>query len=179
MVFKDDLPKSGRGRQSGGSRQSTSSLGTARPRSAASLTANSKVCILIFKDRINFMLIRIKMSNRGTKVTQKYQDENTLDQDEDIAMAKVIQASLDDAKVEKTKADLKALQKAMGVGAKQRRASGAPDTDIAAEDDGFMETDEQGGDDEDDIIMAEVDELEREIADTYLGGGGNDEGYEV
>src|SRR5277367_29168 len=38
MVFKDDLPKSGRGRQSRGSRQSTGSLGTARRRSTASLT---------------------------------------------------------------------------------------------------------------------------------------------
>src|SRR6266487_785291 len=97
---------------------------------------------LRFKDRMKFMLTRIKMSNRGAKATQKYQDENMLDQDEDIAMAKVIQASLDDAKAEKTKADLKALQKAMGVGAKQCRASGDPDTDTAAEDDGFMETDE-------------------------------------
>jgi hypothetical protein len=179
MVFKDDLPKSGRGRQSGGSRNSAGPLGTARRRSTASLTANSKVCSLRFKDRMKFMLTRIKMSNRDAKATQKYQDEDMLDQDEDIAMAKVIQASLDDAKAEKTKADLKALQKAMGVGVKQSGASGAPDTDIAAEDDGFMETDEQGGDDEDNMIMAEVDELEREIADTYLGGGGNDEGYEV
>lgn len=43
MVFKEDLPKAGKGRQSGGSRQSIGPLGTACRRSAAPLPMNSKV----------------------------------------------------------------------------------------------------------------------------------------
>lgn len=107
-------------------------------------------------------------------MAKKDQDENMLDEDEDIAIAKVIQASLDDAKAEKTKAQLKALQKEMGVGTKRSSNFLAPDADIAAEDDRFMELDEQDGDEKNDVVMIEGDEV-----DSYSGEGRDDEGYEV
>ncbi len=115
-----------------------------------------------------------KTNNRGARVAKKDQDENMLDEDEDIAIAKVIQASLDDAKAEKTKAQLKALQKEMGVGTKRSSNFLAPDADIAAEDDRFMELDEQDGDEKNDVVMIEGDEV-----DSYSGEGRDDEGYEV
>lgn len=135
-----------------------------------------------FNVRREFMLTTTKMNNQGIKETRKDLDEDMLDEDEDIAMAKVIQASLDDAKAEKTKADLKALQKAMGVGVPKSASFAAPDTDMAIEDDGFIEPDEldePDGDEQGDITMAEAEELEREITYSNLGGGGNDEGDSV
>lgn len=117
------------------------------------------------------------MNCQGAKVTEKDQDEEMLDEDEDIAIAKVIQASLDDAKAEKTKAHLKALQKAMGVATKQFETSAAADGDIGAEDDGFMapyEPDESG---ENDVVMGEGDELE--TPHSYHGGSGCNDGDEV
>jgi hypothetical protein len=58
MVFKDDLPKSSRGRSLGGSRQSTGSLGPARGsrRSTTSSAVNSEVCNSSFSTRMKFML---------------------------------------------------------------------------------------------------------------------------
>ena len=58
MVFKDDLPKPGRGRSSGASRQSTGSLGPARGsrRSTASSVANSEVWNLRLNTHMKFML---------------------------------------------------------------------------------------------------------------------------
>jgi len=106
----------------------------------------------------------VQIDDRYAKVTQKDQDEDMLDEDEDIAIAKVVQASLDEAKAEKTKEQLKALQKEMGVEARQSWTSPGPDANIATEDD---------------IIMAEAEELEREIAESYLGGGHDDEEDEV
>ena len=96
-----------------------------------------------------------KVDNKGAKLAAKDQDVEMLDQDEDIAIAKVIQASLDDAKMEKTKTHLKALQKAMGVAPKKLETSATADKDIDLEDDGFMVPDESDGDGENDVVMAE------------------------
>jgi hypothetical protein len=62
MVFKDDLPKAGRGRSSVGSRQSTGSLGPARGnrRSTASSVANGEVWNLILKAFMKFRLTCIR-----------------------------------------------------------------------------------------------------------------------
>lgn len=58
MVFKDDLPKPGKGRPSGTSRQSSGSLGQARGsrRSTATSVANSEVCNSSIIDHLKFML---------------------------------------------------------------------------------------------------------------------------
>jgi hypothetical protein len=62
MVFKDDLPKLGRGRQSGGGRQSTGPLGPARGshRSTTSSVTNSEVWGLRLNSRMKFMLTWIR-----------------------------------------------------------------------------------------------------------------------
>ena len=106
-------------------------------------------------------------------MSKKDHDEEMLDEDEDIAIAKVVQASLDEAEAEKTKAHLEALQKAMGVAPKKLETSAPADGDIGAEDDGFMEPDEPDEDEENDVIMGEGDEVE--IPDSYLGGDGDND----
>jgi hypothetical protein len=118
-----------------------------------------------------------KINNQGAKGTKKDDDEEMLDEDEDIALAKAVQASLDGAKAEKTKAHLKALQKAMGVTPNKFKTPATADRDLGAEDDGFMEIEgpDEGG--ENDVIIDKGDELE--ISDGYLGGGGDNDGDEV
>jgi hypothetical protein len=182
MVFKDDLPKSGRGRPYGGSRQSTGSLGPIRGgrQFTVSFAANSEVCLKVKYSHAayaNLIKMNAEDHGEGAMVAEKYQDEEMLDDDEDIAIAKVVQASLDDAKAEETKAHLKALQKAMGVAVKQSETSAATDADIGAENDRFMEPDEPDGDGENDFIMAEGDDIEE--GNAYLGGGGYSDGDEV
>jgi len=118
-----------------------------------------------------------KVINKGANLTKENHDEEMLDGDEDITIAKVIQTSLDEAKAEKTKAHLTALQKVMGVSTKPVEIFAAADSDIGAEEDGFMEPDDPDEDRENDVIMGEGDK--HEIAHSYLGGGGDYDGDEV
>jgi hypothetical protein len=118
-----------------------------------------------------------KVINKGANLTKKDHDEEMLDENEDIAIAKVIQASLGEAKAEKTKAHLTALQKAMGVSTKPAEIFAAADSDIGAEEDGFMEPGDPDEDGENDVTMGEGDE--HEIAHSCFGGGGDNDGDKV
>jgi hypothetical protein len=111
-----------------------------------------------------------KVNNRGAKVTNRHLDEEMLDEDDAIAIAKAIQASLDETKAEKSKVHLEALQKAMGVATKPAETSAAVNGDISVEDDELMESDEPD-EGENDVVMGEG---ELDIVDNCLRGRGND-----
>jgi hypothetical protein len=94
-------------------------------------------------------------------VSEKDKDEEMLDEDEDIGVAKATQASLDDAKAKKTADDLKSLQKLMGVARDDAQASATADSDddyMATNEPEEPEEPEEGDDDnENDVAMTEAD----------------------
>jgi hypothetical protein len=79
-----------------------------------------------------------------------------LDEDEDIGLAKAMQASLDDAKAKKVADQLeKSLQSQMGVALEDKQ----PSSDDGSDNEHFMDTQEldEPNEEEKDVVMADAD----------------------
>lgn len=76
-----------------------------------------------------------------------------LDEDEDISIAKVVQASLDDEMAKRTADELKALQKEMGVTPKDPQAFPVDDSDNGTS----LALDQSDEEWDHDVVMTEAD----------------------